>query len=169
MMNSFEHFDPLSRIWVYESTRLLTPSEVLIISDKVIQFTDQWTAHQQLLKAGFEIRNNLFLVFCVDEKNAAASGCSIDKSLHIVQQLEKDYNISLLNRMMSAYKVGEEVIPFNLKDLNQFFSDGVITSHTLVFDNLVNTLADLNNKWMIPLNQSWMMQMMKPVEKVNNT
>ena len=65
MMNSFEHFDPLSRIWVYESTRLLTPSEVLIISDKVTQFTDQWTAHQQLLKAGFEIRNNLFLVFFV--------------------------------------------------------------------------------------------------------
>jgi hypothetical protein len=161
-MNSFHSFDPASRVWVYQCNRILTPAEVTAIYQKATAFTDQWTAHQQLLKAAFDIRYNLFLIFCVDQRTATASGCSIDKSLHLVQQLEKDFNIRLLDRMMTSYMHNEEAIPFNVKELNTLYAGGVITDDTLVFNNLVSTLHELNTGWHIPLKQSWMMQALTP-------
>lgn len=162
-MNTFESFDPTSRVWVYQSNRVLLPAEVTAINNKATLFTDQWTAHQQLLKAAFDIRHNLFLIFCVDEHPAAASGCSIDKSLHLVQQLEKDFNIRLLDRMMAAYRNGEDTIPFNVKDLSFLYADAVIADDTIVFNNLVTNLGELNTQWHVPLRKSWMAQMLAPV------
>ena len=86
----FNDFNSESRVWVYQSSRLLLPSEVTAIDTRITAFTNQWTAHQLLLKAGFEIQYDMFLIFCVDERTAQASGCSIDKLFHQVQQIEKD-------------------------------------------------------------------------------
>lgn len=159
-MNLFEGFDPQSRIWVYQCNRILTPAEVVAINNKATIFTDQWTAHQQLLKAAFEIRHNLFLIFCVDEQSASASGCSIDKSLHLVQQIEKEFNIRLLDRMMVAYMQGQEATPFVIKNLSQLYSGKAIDDDTPVFNNLVTTLEELNTKWMVALKFSWMAQLL---------
>jgi len=43
--------------------------------------TISWTAHNNQLKAKGEIRYNRFLILIVDESQAGASGCSIDKSV----------------------------------------------------------------------------------------
>ncbi len=165
-MNLFETFPASSRVWIYECNRVLLPSEVAEISARATAFTAQWTAHQQLLKADFDIRYDLFLIFCVDENSAAASGCSIDKSLHLVKQLEKDYNIRFLDRMMTAFLLGDEAVPFNVKELNTLYTKGAIADDTLVFNNLANTVLDLNANWIVPLKQSWMMQMLTSASAV---
>ena len=161
-MNLFETFPASSRVWIYQCNRVLLPSEVAEICARTTVFTEQWTAHQQLLKADFDIRYNLFLIFCVDEKTAAASGCSIDKSLHLVQQLEKDYNIRFLDRMMTAFLISDAAIPFNIKELNTLYASGAVANDTMVFNNLANTLLELNANWIVTLEQSWMAQMLTP-------
>ncbi len=159
----FDSFNPSSRVWIYQCNRILTLAEVAEINNKAIVFTNQWTAHQQLLKATFEIRYNLFLIFCVDEQSALASGCSIDKSLHLVQQLEKDFDIRLLDRMMAAYRDGDVAVPFNLRDFQSLYTKSVLTEETIVYNNLVTSIAELNTKWMTPLKHSWMAQLLAPV------
>lgn len=167
-MNTFQNFSLSSRIWIYQSNRELTSEEANEISQIAGQFTEQWTAHQQLLKTAFDLRYNLFLIFCVDE-STAASGCSIDKSLHLVQQLEKKFNIRLLNRQMGAYFSEGEAIPFSLLKINDLYQSAIINDQTTVADNLVNTLGDFNARWQIPFHQSWMKQFIKaPVAENKN-
>src|SRR3954470_21026295 len=95
-----------SRIWIYQTNRQLTDEETNSISEKTKKFLESWTAHDNALKAGFEIRYNRFLILMIDEKVAGASGCSIDKSVHFIQSLEKDYQVDFFDRMSFAFKNG---------------------------------------------------------------
>ncbi|HNQ00626.1 MAG TPA: ABC transporter ATPase, partial [Bacteroidia bacterium] len=114
-----------------------------------------WTAHDKALKAGFEIRYNRFIILSIDEKQAAATGCSIDKSVHFIQKLEQELNISLMNRMLFAYKEGDKVKVSNRSEFEERIEKGLINSETIVFNNLVQSIADMEMNWEVPLKNSW--------------
>src|SRR6185295_14012622 len=113
------NFSDQSRIWIYLSNRVFTEAEVSELNQLLEQFCIQWTAHGSNLKAGGEVLHHRFIILMVDETAAGASGCSIDKSIHFIQQIEKQFSVNLFNRMLFAWKAGEEVHVSNLSDLQK--------------------------------------------------
>jgi len=144
-----------SRVWVYQSDRKLSAAEIEAVSEKTKQFLETWTAHDQKLKASFEIRYNLFLILMIDEKVAGASGCSIDKSVHFIQSLEKEFNFSLLNRMLFAVKKRDSVEVLSKNNFEKQLVLGELNDNTIVFNNLVQTREELKTKWEVPMIESW--------------
>ena len=150
-----KNFSPSSRVWVYQADRALNENEVQQINTKATAFIADWTAHGKLLKSHLEIFYNRFLVLFVDESQAGASGCGIDKSVHFIQQLEKDFNLNLMNRLLVAYKDGDEIKSCSLHTFETKMERGEITVNTIVFNNLVTTKQEFDTNWEIPLQQSW--------------
>lgn len=156
-MISFKNMPLHSRVWVYQSERELTSAETESIKRKAQEFVAQWTSHDQLMKACIEIFHNRFIVVCVDEKTAPSSGCGIDKSVKFIQELEKNFSVSLMDRMIVAYRKG----------LTPTLSEGegeVLTCHVselknlgevFVFNNLVATKEELEKNWEVPIEKSW--------------
>jgi hypothetical protein len=72
----------------YQATRPFNSSELSIISDDFLRFTNSWAAHGIPLNAGFDIRFNQFVILAADEYVQQASGCSIDDSVRKVKELE---------------------------------------------------------------------------------
>src|SRR5215470_11160597 len=103
------NFSSQSRVWLHLSSREFTNSEVNEINDLLKQFCIQWTAHGANLYAQGEVLHQRFIVLMADETHAGASGCSIDKSVHFIQELEKRFNTQLFNRMLIAYREGETI------------------------------------------------------------
>src|ERR1700744_963219 len=103
-------FSENSRVWVYQANRKLNDDEVNDITKRLDDFTTMWTAHNHQLKAKGEIRYNRFIILIVDETQAGASGCSIDKSVRFIQDLEQQFGIHLLDRFNLAYRDGAEVL-----------------------------------------------------------
>src|ERR1700744_2326032 len=101
-------FSENSRVWIYQSDRKLTDAETQQIQQYLNSFTTQWTAHNNQLKAKGEVRYNRFLVLIVDESQAGASGCSIDKSVNFMKRLEQQFGINLFDRFNLAYRDGEK-------------------------------------------------------------
>src|ERR1700749_4938909 len=99
-------FSENSRGWGYQSNRELKPVETEAIQQQLNNFATGWTAHNNQLKAKAEVRYNRFLILIVDESQAGASGCSIDKSVHFMQHLEREFNINLFDRFNLAYRDG---------------------------------------------------------------
>ena len=97
-MKIFESFAPASRVWVYQSNRPFTAEEEQQLRESSKLFADNWTAHNDQLKAAAVILHHRFIVFAVDENVASVSGCSIDKSVNYIKQVEKELNIFLLNK-----------------------------------------------------------------------
>lgn len=154
-MQLFEGFSPDSKIWIYQCNRPFTTEEINSISEVCKRFTDSWKAHEHQLKASSAVLYSRFIVFCVDENTAGASGCSIDKSVHLIREIEKQYQVFLFNRMLVAYMKNNEVMACPLSMLLKMYENEEINAQTMVFDNTITTLAELNSKWIQPVSATW--------------
>ncbi|WP_316807003.1 ABC transporter ATPase [Pedobacter agri] len=148
-------FSPQSRVWVYQSDRKFTPAEEIAILDKLSSFTNQWKAHGNELLAKAEIRHGFFIILTVDESQANVTGCSIDSSVRLIKEIEQEYQVDLFNRFNMAYKVGNDVVVNSKEDFETLINIKQINSETIVFNNMVQTLAELENKWEVPFKNSW--------------
>ncbi len=144
-----------SRIWIYQSNREFSHGEEVRIADLARDFLESWTAHNQELKASFEIRHHIFLILMIDQNHALASGCSIDKSVHFIQQIEKEFSVSLMDRQIFAIKENERISLVGRKKFDAMINSGEINGNTLVFNNLVETKKELESQWIIPISKSW--------------
>ena len=149
-------FRPESRLWIYVAERPLTDMECAVAESALQNFTESWTAHQQALKAGAEIWNRQFIFLVVDESQAGASGCSIDKSVHFLEQLSSQLQIDFFDRMRFAWIEADGGV--NIHQLNMLPSlvqSGAIQPSTLMVNTLVKTLGELEQNWLVPFNESW--------------
>ena len=150
------NFHPASRVWIYMSDREFTDVESGDINRSLKHFCREWTAHGADLHAHGEVRFNRFILLMVDETIAGASGCSIDKSVHFIKELEREYGVQLFNRLLFAWKKGTQIHVSPLHDLQQLFDAHEISEETIVFNNAVTGKQELDEKWMLPLKDSWM-------------
>jgi hypothetical protein len=144
-----------SRVWIYQSNRAFTSSEEEAITKALNDFTGQWQAHGQQLAAAAEIKYSRFIILMVDESQAGASGCSIDKSVALMKEIEKHFNVELFNRFNIAYKEGDKILSVDRDAFEKLISEGKVTEDTIVFNNLVQTVAELNSKWEVSFKDSW--------------
>lgn len=144
-----------SRVWIYQSNRALKNEELVLIKESLSSFTSAWTAHNQQLKAAFEIRYNRFIILIVDETQAGASGCSIDKSVHLMKDIEQQFNINLFDRLNIAWKTGDQVDSVSKEEFEELIKQGKITNETIVFNNLVSDYEQYLNHWEVPFKDSW--------------
>ena len=154
-MDGYENLAPTSRVWIYQSNRCLTADEVRTLNAESAQFAQAWTSHSQQLRSFAKVYHDHFLVLMVDESQAGASGCSIDKSVHFVQQIERKYGLNLMDRMTFAYRAEESVQLASSAEFSALYANGSLTDDSLVFDNLVKTKAELEQSWEKPLKESW--------------
>ena len=85
MLAPIEQMPSDSRVWVYQSPRLITSDEQQRLMSGLFSFIDSWTAHQAGLRAAGAILHDRFVVIAVDENHNHASGCSIDKMVHFMK------------------------------------------------------------------------------------
>ena len=78
-MTSIENMPPDARVWVYQNNKVFSDAELIAIKLEGEKFISDWSAHGAALNASFDVLHNRFIVIGVDEKQATASGCSIDR------------------------------------------------------------------------------------------
>ena len=154
-----QNFSPQSKVWIYQSSRPFTESEIVEINNKLKHFTVQWTAHNKQLLATGNVMYDRFIVLMVDESHTMASGCSIDTSVHFIKQLEQDYAIDLFNRTIVNVEINGLIQTISLDELSTKFKSGEINASTMVFDPLVQQKRDFDKGFKIPLAESWMMNL----------
>ena len=152
-------FSEKSRVWIYQSDKQLSDENVSALQQQLDNFTTGWTAHNSQLKAKAEIRYNRFIILVVDESQAGASGCSIDKSVNYMKQIEQQFGINLFDRFNLAYRIGNEIVSVPRHTFEELITNKTIDTDTIVFNNLVQNIAELNTKWEVPFKDSWHIQL----------
>jgi hypothetical protein len=148
--------DNKARVWIYPADGVFTDDQRTEMQGYLYKFLGDWTAHNQALKSYGNLFHNQFLTLFVDETMAHASGCSIDSSVHFVQELGKHFNADFFNRMLFSYMDAEEnVHTLNAAEFKAAYANGTINDKTLVFDHLVKTKEEFLNEWLKPLQDSW--------------
>ncbi|WP_282135952.1 ABC transporter ATPase [Seonamhaeicola maritimus] len=155
MLVDFNTLPEESRVWIYQANRSFTEQEIQEIESKLDTFIENWTAHGGDLHSGYLIKYKRFIVIGLNQKLNTATGCSIDASVNFIQQLEKQYNVDLMDKMNVSYKQGEFIAYKSLTEFKKMAKDRAISKNTIVFNNLVNNIAEFNENWEVPASESW--------------
>ncbi len=155
MLVDFNTLPEESRVWIYQANRSFTDEEITEIDSKLDTFIKNWTAHGSNLQSGYEIKYKRFIIIALNQELNKATGCSIDASVHFIQQLEKDYNVDLMDKMNVSYKQGEFIAYKTLLDFKKMAKEKAVSKNTIVFNNLVVNIAEYHENWEVPASESW--------------
>jgi hypothetical protein len=156
MFLPFNQLPTTARVWIYQSNRSLSDKELASISEELTSFCDAWAAHGAALKSSFKLKYNRFIVIGVDEGHNMATGCSIDSSVNKIKQLESTYGLSFMDRTQIAFLVDNDLSIESLSSIKDKVKEGLISSETKIFNNLVQTVGDFNTAWTVPASNSWL-------------
>lgn len=151
----YEELPANTRVWIYQSDTPFAEEDVQQVKSYIDQFARSWVSHNQQLRAYGDLLHDRFVLLMVDESQAGASGCSIDKSVAFLKALQAEYGVDLFDRMRFSYLADQEVQTVSRDEFVRLYEEGLIDDETLVFDTLVNTKEDFAEKWIKPLGKSW--------------
>ena len=154
-MTTYESMPKSSKVWIYQSNLPFTDEEVPEIQTQIDNFVKNWVSHNQEMHSFGKLYHNRFIVLMVDDNVVSAGGCSIDTSVHFIKAMGVHHGVDFFNRMIFTYQKDGKIHAAHRDDFASLFQKGVINDNTLVFDNLVKTKEDFENKWVLPLKDSW--------------
>ena len=148
---------PTSKIWIYQSKRDFTTENENFITKVLSEFVNSWQSHGAAIAGGFEIVDHRFIIIAADEQQASASGCSIDKSVRILKDLEQELGVSLFDRLQILYKKQDsaiEVLP--LPSFKNKLAAGEISAEGWVVNTQVTTVGALKRELWQQVKDSWL-------------
>lgn len=149
-------FSSDSRVWIYQSSRLFGMAEALAIEELLNDFTSKWLSHGVPVKGAGYLFFGQFIILIADEKATGVSGCSTDSSVRLIKDIEKKFGVNMFDRTTLAFVIKDRIQLLPLSQLQYAFNNGFINSHTLYFNNVVQTKEELENKWIVPIKDSWL-------------
>ncbi len=151
-----EKLEDNASVWIFQSDRKLNDTEINTIRQQLDIFIPEWSAHGTNLKSEYEIIDDLFIVVGVDENYSEASGCSKDALTRKIKSVGESIEVDFFNRLNTAYIDDEGVLRLaNIVEFKQLVQQDNIRRNTTVFNNLVETKAELKSKWKVELKDSW--------------
>ncbi len=147
-----------SRVWIYQSNRLLSLGEALDVEVTLKRFIATWLSHGTPVKGFATLLFGQFILLMADEEATGVSGCSTDNSVRLMKEFEKQFAINLFDRTSLAFIVKEKIQLLPLSQLQYAFDNEFVSASTLYFNNLVQTKKELEENWLIPVSDSWLMK-----------
>jgi len=155
-MKYFENMSDEAKVWIYTAGRALLDIEVKQLNDALQAFAIRWESHGKNLNSAAAVQYDRFLVFMVDKGGQGkACGRAIDNSIRFIQQLEKEFGIEFLNRMLLPFEENGRVQICHKDDLNDKLASGLIRDDTIVFNTMVKTKYEYLHDFKIPYAKSW--------------
>ena len=151
-----EDFSDNSRVWIYQSNRLFSLAEALEIEKILASFISDWKAHGSPVKGFASLFFGQFIVIIADETETTVSGCSTDSSVRLIKAIEEAFKVNLFDRTQMAFYAKDKIQLLPLSQVDYALTNQFIQPATLFFDNSVGTKKELLERWIVPMQQSWL-------------
>lgn len=150
-----------SKIFIFQSDKKLSDSEIEVIDNRLKDFMRQWRSHGNRLKAECFVSSPLFVVIGVDESLAELSGCSKDAMTHEIKSIGDEISVDFFNRLNTAYLTKDgELNLVNMSEFKTLAKMDEIGLDTVVYNNLIEVKSELKDQWIVAIKNSWHMNMM---------
>jgi hypothetical protein len=142
-----------SKVWVYQSNRILSEEEKKFIQINLNEFVQNWKSHGSPLEGSGMVYLDRFIILMVNY----ASGCSIDQSVQFIKSLGNEINVDFFDRMLITYlnKKGDPRT-VHLSEIEDLFHKNEIDEETYFFDALVNTKEQYETSFKKKIGESWL-------------
>lgn len=145
----------MKKIWAYSIGTALSEEDLGKLIEESRQFVQSWTAHENKLQASVRVAENCVLLVEVDEAIYGASGCSIDKLQRFVQELEKKFQVPLLDRFRVPVSVAGKFKVLKSEEIKSGLEQGILTGETPVLNTSITNSEELLS-WKQSLKNTWL-------------
>ena len=145
----------MNKVWTYVIGKHLSPQQLAELQALGEEFVKSWTAHEQKLAAGFEIYKERILIIRVNESVHNASGCSIDKLLRFIKEMEQRFHTEMLNRLLVTYQLNNTLEVVHATAVKELLEKQKLGPDTLVYNTAVASEDELS-RWEQPLKETWL-------------
>jgi hypothetical protein len=149
MLLKFEELPESSRVWVYQSNRKLEEKELEYIKSRSEEFISSWESHGTPVPASFKILHERFLIIAADESSFGISGCSTDKSVHFIKDLEAVLGVKFFDRLQIPFKTNVGIVFHKMSDLKKLILEEKINQKDILLNTLVSNINELKNSFEI--------------------
>lgn len=156
MKISLSALAPHDRIWIYASPKPFTSDQMRVVENTLDSFVQSWSSHQIDLEAAYEIKHRHFIIIGVKGETKEASGCSIDKSVRVMQELSAQLEVDLLSRANLYFWVNEKVQVVPLTSIKNEIEIQHISEDTLFFDTTIVQKDEFDKLWPAKSKDRWL-------------
>ena len=146
--------NPESRLWFYGLQAPMSESQANELSVLMTEFVSEWKAHGSELAAAFRLISRQFLVIAVDENQQIATGCSIDKSVHLLQEFGNKHQLDFFNRLLVHLDEGNSFRTYSISQLKEAIAKGEVHALSNILNSTATTLKE-SGTGRIALKDSW--------------
>src|SRR5690606_20801852 len=98
-----------------------------------------------------------FIVVMADEEASnMVSGCSTDGMVRVMKSIERQYSVNLFDRLILNFIIKDKIQALPYQQLAYALDNNYVNGQTLYFNNVVENKAQLLESWLIPLENSWL-------------
>lgn len=156
MLNEFKSSD---KIWIYTSSEEFTDEQVAIIDGYATNFLYGWESHGASVKGTVKILHRRFILVAADDCDGSMCGRAQDAQVKLMKALEEELNITLLDRMLIAFRNDEgKVDVTSMNNFQNLLSSKTFSENTIVFNNMITHVGEFD-KWEVPVKESWHAQL----------
>lgn len=149
------------KLWVFPSSRKFYKQELPEIKEAIEDFLNNWTHNGQSLNCSYKLKYYRFIIVTVDDSQISLSLESHDKLAAFILDLEKKYEVMLLDKINVCYKQGEFVQYKDIVEFKKMMKNKGVSPKTTVFNNMITTKGELTNDWEINIMDSWLGRFLK--------
>lgn len=166
MLASFEHLPDSADCWLYAADRELTTEEVNLLETLFESFENEWSSHGRRVDGACRVVDNRVVVVAAHIQGGDISGCGIDKSLHLLQEVavSRSFNwASALNIVFEGSDKRLHIVPRT--QFKQLALDGKVGVDTRIVDLSIRSLGMLREHGLLrPAATSWHARLLPVVE-----
>lgn len=152
----FDSLPDSSRVWVFGSDRALSEEATTTLMKAVEEYLAEWKAHGEPLTVGYEWRDGRLLVVGVDQRDAGATGCSIDGLFRVLQGLESSVGATMVGGGRVFYRDGTGTVQSAPRhELPALAASGALSEDSVVFDTSLTDLGSMRDCFERPARKSW--------------
>lgn len=153
MLVTFDDLEDLAKVFLYPSSKKFYPELLHQIEESVRDFVENWSKKHDF-EAGYKIVYQRFLIVAINS-NAKVTTLVIDELVSFIFKLQSEHEIELLDKLNVCFKQGEHVQYKEVKEFKKLIKNKSVTKNTVVFNNLINTKAELESDWELPAEDTW--------------
>jgi len=150
MLVDYNLLPETSKIYIYPSSRKFYTDEFSVINEKIEKYLKEFSA----IDSFFEIKYQRFIIIIISDKTPLSIEQN-DELISFILSLEKEFKITLLDKVNICFKQGEYVQLKEIPDFKKLIKNRGVSKKTIVLDNLINTKEEYENYWEMPAESSW--------------
>ena len=161
MKVDFNKIPKQGKIWVFPSSRKFYPQEIAGLKERIEDFLTDWDNQDISLNSAYLLKYDRFIIIGADDTSQSLSLQTHDLLITFIQELEKIFDVILMDKINVCYKQGEFVQYKDLKEFKKMMKAKGVSQKTTVFNNMIILKEELDYDWEINIMDSWLGRFLK--------